>query len=198
MKRLFVLTVIFVLLNMTNVSLCQNNDELIENQLESEALVQELLLIREDITNNIISRLGTYFSIEELKQAYKESNQEKIIGMIGYTNEKVYDISERLNYIRSELLVKYPELQNYLNTTNINQPDIDNFFDKYFHLDNSLQIKKPLKCKWLPYTATLIVCTSVGPILYWPCAYAAICAWCTGGIADRMCGSSGSPGGSGN
>ncbi len=78
------------------------------------------------------------------------------------------------------MLVKYPELQNYLNTTNIIYPDIDNFFDKVFQPDNSLQTQKKLRCRWLPYTMHLIGCTSLGPILYWPCAYVAICAWCPG------------------
>lgn len=26
-------------------------------------------------------------------------------------------------------------------------------------------------CRWVEYTACLVVCTALGPILYWPCAY---------------------------
>ena len=43
------------------------------------------------------------------------------------------------------------------------------------------EIEEPAgDCKWLQYTAALAVCTTAGPVIYWPCAYLAYCSFCTG------------------
>jgi hypothetical protein len=38
-------------------------------------------------------------------------------------------------------------------------------------------------CKWVQYTVALLLCTTGGPVLYWPCAYLAYCSLCTDDFA---------------
>lgn len=45
----------------------------------------------------------------------------------------------------------------------------------------------PDSCEWLPYVAALALCTLLGPIWYWVCAYVAYCSFCTGPLRDDLC-----------
>lgn len=44
-----------------------------------------------------------------------------------------------------------------------------------------------VRCKWMQYVASLALCSLGGPFWYWPCAYVAICSFCSGGYVDRAC-----------
>jgi hypothetical protein len=43
-------------------------------------------------------------------------------------------------------------------------------------------------CSYLPYTAALVLCTALGPLLYWACAVLAYCEFCEGSTHDTLCG----------
>jgi len=45
----------------------------------------------------------------------------------------------------------------------------------------------PSSCEWLPYVAALALCTLLGPIWYWVCAYVAYCSFCKGPLRDGLC-----------
>jgi hypothetical protein len=38
-------------------------------------------------------------------------------------------------------------------------------------------------CKWVQYTIALLLCSTGGPVVYWPCAYLAYCSLCTDDFA---------------
>jgi hypothetical protein len=46
---------------------------------------------------------------------------------------------------------------------------------------------KTTACNWANYALTLTACTMLGPIGYWPCAFAVTCENCWGGDIDRTC-----------
>ncbi len=101
--------------------------------------------------------------------------------------EEAEKLSERLTAIGDSLLLKYPELNSYIDTLECQTCSVDKFFEYYYAFTDTSYINKRFSCRWGPYIATLIGCTKLGPILYWPCAYAAMCGWCSGGIADDIC-----------
>lgn len=45
----------------------------------------------------------------------------------------------------------------------------------------------PTSCQWGPFIASLILCTTLGPVLYWPCAYIGMCSFCDGSVIDTLC-----------
>jgi len=53
--------------------------------------------------------------------------------------------------------------------------------------------RAPDGCNYVPYVASLVVCTAAGPVLYWPCAILAYCTWCFGPTHDAICGPLPSP-----
>lgn len=152
--------------------------------LISDPLVEELLLIRNNFTERINKELGKSFSLEELRLAYLYSDEQLIISYMGYTSIQIDSIDNRLNQIRNELVDKYPPLKSYL-TSVCAECNIDSFFVHYYDYTN-IPIEA-LDCRWGPYIASLIVCTTLGPVLYWPCAYVAMCSWCSGGILNYIC-----------
>lgn len=42
-------------------------------------------------------------------------------------------------------------------------------------------------CAWVPFTASVALCSALGPTLYWACAAVAACHWCEGGWIDDAC-----------
>lgn len=156
----------------------------LDNLLMSEPLVQELLQIRNNFTERINCEVGKSFSLEELKLAYLNSDEQRIISYMGYTSNQIDSIGERLNTISQELLTKYPALSSYI-TSECNSCNVESFFSYYYEYTNIST--EALECRWAPYIASLVLCTTLGPILYWPCAYVAMCSWCSGGILNYIC-----------
>mgnify|MGYP005852078237 CR=1 FL=1 len=152
--------------------------------LISDPLVQELLSIRDSFTERINNKLGDSFSLENLRLAYLNSDENLIISYLGFTSAQIDSIGERLNTIRIELLNKYPTLNSYL-TSECVSCNIDSFFSHYY--DYTSIYTEALDCRWGPYIASLLLCTTLGPVLYWPCAYVAMCSWCSGGILNYIC-----------
>ncbi|MCL6495094.1 MAG: hypothetical protein K6T54_09995 [Ignavibacterium sp.] len=167
--------------SMTN--LFRTNDSL-DAVLISDPLVQELLLIRNNFTERINRQLGKSFSLEELRLAYMNSDEQLIISYMGYSSIQIDSIEEKLNNIRTELVNKYPILKSY-STSECPKCNIDSFFAHYYDYTN-IPIEA-LECRWGPYIASLVVCTTLGPVLYWPCAYVAMCSWCRGGVLNYIC-----------
>lgn len=164
--------------------------EELEISLMNEPLVFELLRIRDEITSHIISN---EIDISELKKAYLENDEEKIEEVLRISPELLSEYSNTLNRISYKLLEKYPLLEDIIQDFDLcndcNKIDIiKNIEDSLVPIpNNSLYKTSNVTCKWIPYTASLVVCSAGGPILYWPCAYVAVCAWCEGGWVDDAC-----------
>ncbi|AFH49724.1 Hypothetical protein IALB_2019 [Ignavibacterium album JCM 16511] len=194
MKDLSLIPIILILLSQIscdyNVTPVSNTSNLYRAQdsldflLINDPLVIELLQIRNNFTQRINDRLGKSFSLEELKSAYLRSDEQSIISYMNYTPSQIDSIGERLNEIRIELNNKYPAINSYLTSECVNC-NIDSLFTHYYDYTNIST--EALECRWGPYIASLIVCTTLGPILYWPCAYVAMCSWCSGGVLNYIC-----------
>ena len=42
-------------------------------------------------------------------------------------------------------------------------------------------------CKWIQYTACLLVCSVGGPVAYFPCACLSLRAFCKNSVTERVC-----------
>ena len=195
---------------------CEKNDteeKLNTEELKSQnkSLV-ELRSIREEITKKVI---GRKIPTEDLREAYLNDDIDKIKSLMGFTEAELIDIESRLNKSRITLLKKYPKLVDYYSSidnscsicTAKNKKDkINQFFDNYnSYIDFGKSRKEMNKtsvgsirlmssnvegnegdCQWGQYTACLLVCTTAGPVLYWPCAFICYCSFCedSTGICD--------------
>jgi len=165
--------------------------EELEISLMNEPLVYELIRIKNEITSHIISN---EIDISQLQEAYVENDEEKIKEIMGFPADVLNKYEEALDMVSEKLLKKYPMLVDLINDLALCSgcPEID-YFDNIEELplvlpDNSIiKASEKVKCKWVPYTASLLVCSASGPIIYWPCAYVAICAWCEGGWVNDAC-----------
>jgi len=166
--------------------------DILDALLESDPLVQELIDIRSSITERINRRLNIDFSLEDLKQAYKNSDSAKVYLYMGLSSEKVEKLSERLQTLTETLFTKYPEINSFIDTLKkCNECQVDLFFSHYYEFTDPSQFSMKrlakLTCRWGPYIGALVVCSTLGPFFYWPCAYVAMCSFCSGGITEDIC-----------
>lgn len=111
----------------SNLNNLYRTSDTLDILLISDPLVRELLSIRGNFTERINNNLGDSFSLEELRLAYSNSDENLIISYLGFTSAQIDSIGERLYTIRIELLNKYPTLNSYLTSECINC-NIDSFF----------------------------------------------------------------------
>lgn len=135
----------------------------------------------------------------DLTAAYNIGDTKKLQLLLGITDTELIEYQTRINKLKESLLNNYPELKKeYLRqiscktciTINITEIYKKVTARGFFKIINGepLNVVSPDKinyllsendCSWIPYSACLIVCTSTGPILYWPCAYVCMCSFCT-------------------
>ncbi|MBM4177055.1 MAG: hypothetical protein FJ213_12935 [Ignavibacteria bacterium] len=195
LKSILTLLIIFILVKCNDSqgpTIYENEIQLnsvdsLDILLESDPLTQELINIRTNITERINRGLNINFTLEELRQAYRENNVERILLYMELSSQEAEELSERLIIVGDSLLLKYPDLNRYIDTLECHTCVVDSFFAHYNDFTDTSYFNKPLSCRWGPYIATLLMCKFAGPVFYWPCAYAAICAWCSGGIASEIC-----------
>jgi hypothetical protein len=163
----------------------------LDDLLENDPDYLELIEIRDDFTDRIIS-LGV--PINDLRQAYANSDDEEIWSLLGLTNADVKELHDRLDKARLNLLDRYPELEDLMEQSsqqscgfnpNVGNCALDFYFDNFSDITDASA--GPVTCRYGQYAATLAVCTLTGPKFYWLCAYAATCSYCSGGWVSRVC-----------
>jgi len=215
MKKIVILVLIGVALFACTKENGQKNAEFTLNEsdlaalnkaLESEPLVGELLSIQQNFSGRIIKGLKNKdFTFDELKNAYKERNFEKVQSFMSLTDVELNNISWRLNEISSQLMDKYPLLAEYVSAKKSDCIDcsIDTFFDNYENFLNGIpsdlnvsesegpqqESDEPVDCQYLAYTAALIICAkgAAVPLVAGLCVYLATCRFCSGGWVDTVC-----------
>ena len=163
--------------------------------------VFELLKIRDAIAYRVVKNK---ISQADLAKAYQNQDTKTIQRLLGINKNELEIYQERIKQLRESLLKKYPELKEeylkQLNCKSCKETDIKAVYKKitstgFFNIINGepTSIMTPptpntnsiIKengdgtCNWIPYTACLVVCTSTGPLFYWPCAYVCMCSFCT-------------------
>ncbi|MBU1013947.1 MAG: hypothetical protein KKG99_13175 [Bacteroidetes bacterium] len=176
-------------LNINNQEIETNkkDDKIIESKLKSNLKKDnsyiELISIQESITKKVKQNK---VSIPELKNAYLSNNIGKIKSLIGFNDEELNLMDQRIKQLGYDLKSKYPELlidssvANCLGC-NIDKEKISYFFDNFEILTNYNSTKSSLDdgcADYTSFTICLIVCTTSGPVIYWLCSYLCYRTYC--------------------
>ncbi len=157
--------------------------------------INELLNIRDNITRRVIEN---NINVDELKDAYKNSDEKRIIHLLGYSNEDIQALDLKLKNVITRIIDKVPEYKIWIENEKEkfcakckSETFFNNFYSytsKHYRLNKSLDEALGSDCQWAPYAAALALCSLLGPIWYWPCAYVAMCRFCWGPEVDALCG----------
>lgn len=160
----------------------------LEDQLRSDPDVLTLVAIRDDLTQRAL-RSG--LTGEDLRDVIESGSEEAFADALGYTRAEWASLSDRFELARQRFADRYAGVLGVAG----HSPECDlGEFSRAFerarqHLpDIQARNPKPVTCNWLPYLSSLALCTEFGPVLYWPCAFLAMCQYCTGGYVDSLCG----------
>jgi hypothetical protein len=171
-------------LKQSTVELSLSEDE----KMEADPLLQELLEIRDEMTRRLRDRK---VPARLLKQAYAAGDEQAVLDLMGYSRDEAARLRTRLAATREALLAKHPRLADATPARPKTAGDVARFLDRYEKLTESyapeVYSKKKPTCKWLQYSAALGLCAVSGPVIYWPCAYLAMCSLCSGGYVDDIC-----------
>lgn len=95
----------------------------------------------------------------------------------------------RLNEATTALMDRYPALAEGADSGADCSPTaqkIDVFFASFESI-NGTGATAQTDCEWIQYVACLAVCTSGGPVIYFPCAYLCWCAFCDNEVTEALC-----------
>jgi hypothetical protein len=173
--------------NVSARSLSTGETAELERVLSQSPEIAELSRIRDELTARARQRGATP---EMVRAAYRNGNTAEIEALFGFTSGESTALTQRLENIQRRLYQKYPVLQS-IGGGEVTTPQSCNVEAAARALARgtgggeiglqSTEIEEPAgDCKWLQYTAALAVCTTAGPVIYWPCAYLAYCSFCTG------------------
>lgn len=163
-----------------------------ENDLKRDILT--LIEIREKIADRVI---GNGISKSALLEAIQGKDDKKIRKIIGMSEGEYNTLESQFNEIKSIIYKKFPDVQklvnlaatgcsscavskkiSFINSLPIVSRNNDvqitmNSLDKLYSNEKQFieNTSEQDGCRWVEYTACLVVCTALGPILYWPCAY---------------------------
>ncbi len=179
----------------------------LDSALINEPMVWRVLEIRDSMTAHIVDAGA---NMDSLAVYYSTGDSSGILTEIAYTPTELEAIDNEIDSLATELRDKYPELDSLVSAAATpcsfgSCPERDNFFTNSFDEFTSYtsdQTKNLMQgqfqnggdpppqqdgCEWGQYFAALLVCSGTGPILYWPCAYVAMCAYCWGPTVDDIC-----------
>lgn len=160
--------------------------------LRQDPDVQTLITVRDEMSQRA---LNYGVSTSTLRAAYQAKDEEQIAAMLGYSEEEIKTLNYRLDKARLAIFDRYPEIERMVRENPQNSCgyspkttscETDRFFDNFSA--DTYNIARPTSCRYAPYVAALAVCTLAGPVWYWPCAYVALCSFCSGGRVDSICG----------
>jgi len=143
------------------------------NLFDDEAYI-ELISIRNSFTQRVSDN---NISILDLKEAYLSNDTELLKTLFGYSEIEIELMDERIQYLGEKLKTKYPALFGNISDDCLGCNDnekIEEFFDNYDPLTSfttNMAKEEPACADPISYVLCLIVCTTTGPFIYWPCAY---------------------------
>lgn len=175
-----------------------------EMRLKEDADVQELLSIRDEM---IKRALDSGVGGAEISDVVVRNDTERFAAILEYSEEEMAELGSRIAYLGKVIQDRYPKLKDMAGSRREECPgcDFKAIAEKWNDIsarhrepgvvptDGEVQIPLPdpsqkgVTCQWVLYAASLAVCTTAGPVLYWACALVATCALCTGGWVSTMC-----------
>ncbi len=183
----------------------RGNPLAIGDEILNNSHAQGLLSFRNEMSEYVLE-VGP--DIDELRDAYLANDETLIRSLLQLSQTQVDSLDSILTYHRQGLINAFPELE--LCAEEIVMPDYEvstnQFFDNfdYYMLpvvettaeqvnektpsSTILATANEVNCQWGPFFATLVACAGTGPFIYWLCAYAAICGFCSGGWVEDACG----------
>jgi len=173
--------------------------------LKEDTNVQELLAIRDEMIARVIENGASGIEMSEI---VKTNDLKRFALILGYTEEELSDLGTRIAFLGGEIQNTYPDLITLAESQIEKCPgcDFETIAQKWdqtlmkhneadvFYGDgeNGIPLPDPsqkgVSCQWVPYTASLALCTATGPVLYWACAVVAVCSFCAGGWVTTVCG----------
>jgi hypothetical protein len=166
-----------------------------EKSLASSPAMQELQAIMQDIATR-----AALADPAALDAAYRAFDVAEVNRLLGFTAEDYLALDARLTELRIALGEEFPELKRRAERMASESCGMSPSFAQC-HVERSLQAASEMPissaqiqeeyqdvdCQWGQYTAALALCTLGGPVWYWPCAYLALCAYCSGGWVSEAC-----------
>jgi hypothetical protein len=177
--------------NISARSLSERETAELEKSLSQSPEVAELTRIRDALTDRARRRRVTP---EQVTAAYRNGDAAELQALFGFTPGESTALSQRLENIQHRLYQKHPELQSIaVGDVSASTPCNAQAAARALargSVRGSVGgstggeigvMEEEGGCKWLQYTAALAVCTTAGPVIYWPCAYLAYCSFCSEG-----------------
>ena len=179
-----------------------NLDEMDEVMASSE--MDEVIRVRQEGLGMIKAAIGRHgeekmvaaFKAELANTANSESGgaASEAVRMVYGTQVAADAFMLRLSETTEALVNRFPALggaKGSDSACSATDQKIEAFFASFegVHAQGVAATEVPCEswAKFAQYTACLAVCTSGGPILYWPCAYLCICAFCPDMLPDEAC-----------
>lgn len=161
----------------------------LENELLDSPDVMELAVIADDMMARVAEA-----DHDALREAYRQEDEAEIANLLGFTSAELDSLAEELEKHSSNVVEAFPELEPLMprDPVAIGLSDVE-MIDRAISMATTADGTIPqagnggVDCAWVPYTASLTLCTATGPIYYWACAAVAMCHWCSGGYVHQMC-----------
>jgi len=148
-----------------------------------------------------------HFYRDALVEAVSAHDSARAATILGFTEAEANALNARMDQLRVQIFLAFPDVEKMAvgyagSSCGFSVADshcdvraaVDNAAAAVSAMDNLLAFmnmpqgsNRPVSCHWGPYTASLVLCTTLGPVLYWPCAYVALCSFCEGGWVDSAC-----------
>jgi len=160
----------------------------LEDQLRADTDVQSLFEIRDELTT---SALAAGVTGRELLPVLRARDEKTFASLLGIAPERYAKLAKRLSTAREHLLQRYPGLMRRAMPRECPDCDVEAFTSMFGRMRARgpalVRAPRAVSCHYLPYVASLALCTGLGPVLYWPCTVVAVCTFCEGGWVETVC-----------
>lgn len=164
----------------------------IDESIAKDPLVQELISIADDFLKRLLSADSEVLA--QIGEAYQLGDEAAITSLLGYSPQELAEIERRLDNAREGILAKYPEIRLLVESgsacpclSSDCKAKVNDFLSQLNAARKDESVLRDYKCRWIPYTACLAVCTTMGPAGYFFCSVVCTCSFCEGGVIDRIC-----------
>ena len=157
----------------------------IDHLLDRDPDVRTLLAVRDEITRRVIE---LHIPPDQLRRAYQAGDEYAIAELMGYSEAEIRAFRGRLDEARVAIFQKFPQVERMAQESPTPSYQTDDLFFLDHLRESEPNIVDRATCRIVPYVAALSLCTLAGPVFYWPCAYVALCSFCSGGWVGTICG----------
>jgi len=186
------MALIFVTISSASFAQSQCSQNFLPAHLKAQLLESPELQSLQQLSTQIAQRI-TASDHSVFSRAFEEGNNKAVLNAIGYSEKDIASLEQRMESNSLVLFRSFPELAYFLPNSTVAAPlsgeQIVAMASIMTDGDRSISngSNGGVNCAWVPYTASLGLCTAAGPVMYFACAAVALCAWCSGGYVSSMC-----------